>query len=149
MCKGERRGFDLRGILQCCDIRFFLSKPGPEQIERQSQLAQERLRAAVKVFERRIPVYTIFTKTDQVPYFRDFFGRFPENEAHQVLGSTLAFREMASDPNPGTFAAVETKRLSKALHKLYCSMAERRISVLFHEPQASKKAKIYEFPREF
>ncbi len=147
--KGERPGFELRGILHCCDVRFFLSKPAPEQIERKGQLAQERLRAAVKVFERRIPVYTIFTKGDQVPYFKDFFGRFAENEAHQVFGSTLPLSEMAVELNPGAFSAVETKRLSKALHKLYCSLAERRISLLFHEPQATKKPKIYEFPREF
>ena len=139
----------MRGIVHCCDLRFFIAKPGPEQIERQSQLVQERLRAIIKTFGKKLPVFTIFTKGDQIPYFRDFFGRFPEQEADQILGCTLKLSESGGDVDQAAFASVEAKRLSKAFHNLYTSLTERRISVLFHESVAGRKSRIFEFPREF
>ncbi len=145
--KGDVPGFNIRGIIHCSDLRFFISKPGPEQIERQSQLTQEKLRSVIKVFGRRLPVFTVFTKADQIPYFREFFGRFSEQEAEKILGCTLKFPE--STESEQAYGTTEARRITKSLNALYLSLADRRLSVLFHEPIFVKKSKIYEFPREF
>jgi len=146
LLRGNPDGFDFRGIVHCCDLRFFVSKPGPDQIERQSQLVQQRLRAAVRVLGRPLPVYNVFCKADLLRYFREFFGRFSEQEADQILGCTLRFEE-TSQGDADT--ALASKTLSKAFHNLYLALTERRLSILFQEPMAGRKSKIFEFPREF
>jgi type VI secretion system protein ImpL len=144
----ETSWLDLRGMILVCDTKFLQSQ-SPDDVSRFGQLCQERFRATIKVFGRRFPVYTLFAKTDQVPYFSDFVGHFTEKEGNEIFGCTLALHDGVADSSPDVFVDAESKRLSRSFQTLYQSLSERRLSALFHEPLASKKPNIFEFPREF
>lgn len=144
---GTSSGPDLKGVVCCSDLGFFVSMPDPEQIERQGQVTNERLRAIVRVFGKQCPVYTLFTKADQIKYFPEFFERLSEGDADEIFGCTLplgAEREAGS-----SFAEAETRRISHAFRTLYVSLTDRRVSALFDERVSARKPAIFEFPREF
>jgi len=143
----DERGLELRGVVSFCDLKTLLDAPDPSVAEQHGRLAQERLRSIGKVFGRRFPVYTIFAKTDAIPYFADYFARLPENEAAQPLGCTLPVGGGEAEGG-GIWVDSETKRLLKSFNSIYYSLAEYRLSALRYENNAARKPNIFEFPRE-
>jgi type VI protein secretion system component VasK len=79
------------------------------------------------------PVYVVFTKADQIPYFQDFMANLNQGEASEVLGVAL--------PAEQTVAA--------AFQTLYRFLADQRKVLLGREQEPSRLPDIYEFPREF
>ncbi|MEO7649634.1 MAG: type VI secretion protein IcmF/TssM N-terminal domain-containing protein, partial [Bryobacteraceae bacterium] len=141
-------GPELRGVISFSDFQSFLASSNPSTIEQPARNAREKLLAVGKVFRRSFPVYNIFTRTDLVPYFADFFTRMPESDAGQPFGSTL---QIAVESESGTeaYVDVETNRIARAFSRIYASLADRRVPSLYHELNPGKRPNIYEFPREF
>lgn len=142
-------GLRLRGVVGFCDVRELTGAAAdPQRFERSCRDWQDRLRAISQVFGSDFPVYQVFTKSDKIPFFPEYFGRLPESEVNQILGCTLPFRRPNASPATEVFADAEAKRLTGAFRPLYQSLAERRLSHLAHEPNQARKPGIYEFPRE-
>jgi type VI secretion system protein ImpL len=137
---GESAETRLSGVLLCCDASAFVGVPDSARLAAIARLAQQRLRAVGEIFGRDFPVYFIFTKSDSIPYFNEYFGRLAESEDTQVLGCAF----------PGTGAASETNEtITAGLNKLYLSLADKRLEFLEREKEIGKRPAIYEFPREF
>jgi len=142
-------GWALHGVIGFCDVKHLTSASSdPERLERHCRDWQERLRVVGEVFGVEFPVYQVFTKSDAIPFFLDFFRRLPETEASQVLGCTLPFRKTDADRPTEVFAQAEAKRLTASFRPLYQALAERRLTHLAHEPDPARRPAVYEFPRE-
>ncbi|MBV8808381.1 MAG: hypothetical protein JO033_06865 [Acidobacteriaceae bacterium] len=92
------------------------------------------------------PVYVLFTKADQIPYFRDYVETFTEGEASEIFGATLP---ILPDSGRGVYAEQQTRRITDAFQTLYYSLCDARPTFLGREHDAAKLPNIYEFAREF
>ncbi len=145
--KGKSRS-NFRGAILCVDISPFLGIPDAARIGGVARRLQERLRLIGEVFGIHFPVYVLFTKSDSIPYFAEYFGRMAENEDQQILGCTLPLSLQGARPSGEVFAESESSRLAEAFNELYYSLADKRTLFLGREPVAERRVPIYEFPRE-
>src|ERR1035437_6118900 len=131
----------LSGVLLCCDAAAFVGVPDSARLAAIGRLAQQRLQVVAEVFGRDVPVYVIFTKSDSIPYFGEYFGRLTEAEDSQVLGCTFPAVAAAQSPT--------NESITAGLNKLYLSLADKRLEFLEREKDPAKRPAVYEFPREF
>ncbi|HLH38688.1 MAG TPA: type VI secretion system membrane subunit TssM [Bryobacteraceae bacterium] len=145
---GGRSEAQLRGFVLFCDTAPFLGVPDPTRLSGLSRRIQERLRLVGERFGTNFPVYVVFTKADNIPYFPEFFSRLVDNEDQQILGCSLEAATAAARPAGEVFAEAETARLTDAFNRLYSSLAERRLDMLARETNPAARPAVYEFPRE-
>jgi len=143
----RRRPTLLRGILLFFDAREFMGTPEPSKLDRWAQAIRARLLAAASVFGAECPVYVLFTNTDALPYFEDFFNGLAEAEAGQVLGVITERND--AETQGRVWAESETKRLNQLFQSLFLRLGDRRLIALSQETDPTRKPSIYEFPREF
>jgi type VI secretion system protein ImpL len=145
---GGKTEAQLRGFVLFCNIAPFLGVPDPSQLGGLSRRIQERLRAVGESFGTNFPVYVVFTNSEGIPYFNEFFSRLLESEDQQILGCTLPALAPGARPAGEVYAESETARVSAALNNLYYSLAEKRLAVLPRETNLPARPFVYEFPRE-
>ena len=105
-----------------------------------------KLNEAASALDRRLPVYVLFTKADQLPHFTEFVRNLTEAEASEPLGVTLPLSE---GEDPGLYNRWQGNRLEEALESVFHGLARRRIEVMAREGNPQDKTAAYEFPREF
>jgi type VI secretion system protein ImpL len=114
-----------------------------------STLAKElraRLDEAAISLDRRLPVYVLFTKADQLPHFTEFVRNLNDAEAGEPLGVTLP---LPVGEDPGLYNQWQAGRLGPALESVFTSLARRRAEVMAREGDSPNRSAAYEFPREF
>ncbi len=139
----------LRGVLLFFSAREFTGTPELAKIERATQQIRERLDAVAAHFGTGCPVYVIFTKTDAVPFYQDFFSRFSETEAGQVFGVLNSPDLETMNSVDRVWAEAESRRFGKYFNRLFLRLSDRRLLALATEVQPYQKPAVYEFPREF
>lgn len=138
---------EVRSILLFFDAREFKGTPEPSRLDRWAQSIRSRLSAAAGVFGVECPVYVIFTNTDGIQYFEDYFTVLPEAEAGQVLG--VISQSAAAETQGRVWAEAETKRLNQLFQSLFLRLSDRALLTLSLEFDPLRRAASYEFPREF
>jgi type VI secretion system protein ImpL len=138
----------LQAVILFCDCGQFTGIPDTVRQGAMARTANERLRLIGDAFGTDFPAYVVFTKSDAVPYFRDYFGRLPEGEDQQPLGCLLSpgARELATSAD--VYTDPESRRVAAAFSELYRSLTEHRLEFLAAETDPARKPGIYEFPRE-
>jgi type VI secretion system protein ImpL len=106
---------------------------------------RSRLGEIAQSFGIHLPVYVLFTKTDQLTFFPEFVRNLSNEEATQALGVTLPIVALTS----GVYAEERTKQLGGYLDQLFRSLCDARPEFLSREKDATKLPGTYEFPREF
>jgi type VI secretion system protein ImpL len=139
---------NLHAVVAFCDVKNFIGTVNADQLVREAHHWQERLAAIGEVFGAEYSVHQIFSKTDNVTYFQEFFSSLPQGDAQQVFGTTLS-RPSAADPLRPELADAEAKRLTRSFNALYQALVDRRLTHLAHEGNRNRRPAIYEFPREF
>src|SRR5581483_3227841 len=91
------------------------------------------------------PVYVLFTKSDRVPFFLDFFKHLTRDEATLPVGATLPLNMQSA----GVYAEEENRRLSAKFEELFFALSEKRLDLLPRESEPTALPSAYEFPREF
>jgi type VI secretion system protein ImpL len=143
MKKGEQAA---RAVVVCFDCEVF-TRPGAQDAAVNSARAlRARLGEISQAMGINLPVYVLFTKTDRVPFFTEFFRNLTNDEASQVLGVTLP---MLGRRNEGVYGDEETARLTGNFERLFRSLADARPEFLARETDGVKLPATYEFPREF
>ena len=137
----------LRGVLLFFDVRELMGTPELSKLDRAMQTIRARLRSVASVFGAEFPVYVLFTNTDALPYFEDFFSGMTGGEVDQVIG--VLKESSDSQDQSGVWHQSETKRLNQLFQSLFLRLSDRRLIALSQEVDPSRKASIYEFPREF
>ena len=132
-----------RAVVVCCDCERL--QAGSEKFTSAARKLAGQLQVMANALGASFPVYTLFTKLDQVPRFAEFVSNLTGEEARQILGTTVAQR----DPGQGMFAEEEKNRLGKEFDQLVYSLAEKRLDYLNRENAPAKLPAVYEFPREF
>ena len=134
-----------RAAVVCFDSEKLAKVADPEEITKHSRVLRSRLEQISRTLKISFPVYVLFTRSDCLPYFDDFFRNLSETELTQVLGVTLP--PLPASPT-GVYAEQETKRITAAFNSIFYSLAECRPGLLYRERNVEKLAGIYEFPRE-
>ncbi|MBV9157349.1 MAG: hypothetical protein JO097_13880 [Acidobacteriaceae bacterium] len=135
-----------RTVVFTVDCETFLQAGGAEALAAKARQFQTILSELSQQLGSSFPVYVLFTKTDKIPYFRDFVENFTEAEASEIFGVTLPLQ---TDQGRGVYAEQQTRRLTEAFQDLYYSLCDKRPNYLAREHDAPKLPNIYEFPREF
>ena len=104
-----------------------------------------QLRQISRLIGTPLPVYVIVTKLDRVPHFEEYVRNLSNEEARQLLGSSLA----RIDVSAGTYADQASRVLTPILEGLCNRLAEFRVEMLDRETVPSNSPGVYEFPREF
>ena len=138
----------LRGVVLVMDALKFSGTPEPSELDRSAQQTRERLFAIASALGTELPVYVVFTKTDGLRYFGEFFARLAEGETGQLFG-VLTIENSPELARDRVWAEAETKRLNQFFQSLFLRLGDRRLLALTQEAKAGPKPAIYEFPREF
>ena len=133
-----------RAVLLHVGIEEFFQANAGEQMQAKARLLNQRMIEMGKTLGTRLPIYTLFTKADQIPHFANFVGYMTNEEAAQVFGATLPIVNAA-----GVYAEQATQRFTHHIEELFRSLAERRVGLMEREMNQPGRPPIYEFPREF
>jgi len=117
----------------------------PDVITAAARQLRERLAEVTQRLGIRLPVYVIFTKADQLPFFAEYVRNFSREQARDVLGATLPIETTAS---AGSYVDRATDRLNEAFQRMFHALAGRRLEILAREHETEIAGKAYEFPRE-
>ena len=139
---------NLRGVILACDIGMFGQTRNTRLADTTSRTVQERLQALQRLMREDFPVYVLLTRCDSVRYFEEFFSQINEPESRRVLGVTLPAK-VGENELANSYADRESDRLMKLFNRLYQSLADKRLLLLSREELPDRRAKAYEFPREF
>lgn len=143
-----QRPGNLRGVILVSGLKEFIGEPESARHDRAASLVRDRLDAVAAHFGTRCPVYVLFTRCDQITYFREFFGRMSENESAQPFGALAGSDEILETPGQA-WADAETKRLNRYYNQIFLCLSNRRLLALTNEPKLQTRPAVYEFPREF
>lgn len=108
---------------------------------RHADRVRARLRELSERLDCRLPAYVLFTKTDLVEGFAEFFDALEKTDREQVWGATL--------PLPADDAAVDPGLAAAEFDALHDRLLALRIDRLQHEPDARRRALIMGFPPQF
>ena len=139
-----------RAALVCCDCAKLIKPAGPDAVAGAAANLRARMEELSRELDIRLPVYVLFTKLDEIPFFDDFVTGVTNKEASRILGVTLpSTTPVAMNvPSPGK-QYNDKKNLSAAFNSVFYSLADCRPALLSREQNAEKQCHIYEFPREF
>ncbi|HXE12006.1 MAG TPA: type VI secretion system membrane subunit TssM [Bryobacteraceae bacterium] len=137
---------NVRGLVLFCDVSNFVGGADSGKISALARKTQERMQVMGEVLGSSFPVYTVFSKADQIPHFDEFFYRLAEDESRQVLGCSISTTDAPTADE--VYGEAQSKRLSEAFNRLYARLAEKRLRFLAREPEKSRRPGVYEFPRE-
>ena len=134
-----------RAALVCLGTEWIMNKDRGE-VQSLAKAIRERLNEAAVALDRRLPVYVLFTKADQLPHFTEFVRNLNQQEAEEPLGATLP---LAGDRDPALYNRWQGERLDGALESVFLSLARRRVEVMAREGDSLERTEAYEFPREY
>jgi type VI secretion system protein ImpL len=142
---GPEKPPELRGVVAFLSAKDLIgAAPDPQRLDGSSRQWRERLRAIADIFETPYPVWQVFTNSDSVQFFQDYFARLRDNEQAEVFGCATPAGKTGGDLRKES----PPKLLTAAFRELYRSIAARRLTVMAEEPQTRLRAGVYEFPRE-
>ena len=135
----------LGGVIGFCHARDLIgASADPQRLETASRLWKDRLKSITEIFGTSFPIHQVFTNSDSLPYFNDFFLRLPDSEIQQVFGSAVP----PVSETLGETREHRMKRLVNSFRDLYKSVVERCVLHLALEANMKLRPGIYEFPRE-
>ncbi len=141
----ERKSHAARGAIVCVDAELFLRPGADDALAATARNLNARLGEISHTLGIQFPVYVVFTKLDRLNCFTEFAANLADQEVNQVLGVTLPMRP----PAQGVYAEEEARQLTTSFNDLFYALCDKRPSLLFREHDEPKRAKVYEFPREF
>ncbi len=134
--EGKRSALD--GVLMVVSLKELLD--GGQPIADVAARFREKMAMAMSTLRLELPIYLVFTHSDMLPGFREFFENLQEPESHQVLGATFALR--------GNLAPAKV-RFEREYKKIWDSLQNRIAGRLSQVGEPGKRKQIFLFPNEF
>jgi type VI secretion system protein ImpL len=134
-----------RAVIVCVSSDQLLQAGGSEALVASARGTGTQLREISRILGMQVPVYVIVTKLDRVPHFEQYVRNLSDDEARQVLGTSLA----RIDSSAGTYADQAARSLSGAIDSLVFKLSGFRVEMLDRENDPANVSGVYEFPREF
>jgi type VI secretion system protein ImpL len=131
----------INGVFIAVSLSDMMRQDMTERIN-QAEAIKQRIHELHEYLGIRFPVYVLFTKSDLVAGFREFFNHLGHEEREQVWGMTFPMDD-GQDPQGavGQFAA-EFDALEQRL-------SQRVVKRLYEERVAPLRHQIYVFPQQF
>lgn len=140
LLKRHRRRRPINGAIVAISLHDLLTQTEEERLQ-QARTIRLRLDELMEKLEIRFPVYVLFTKSDMVSGFTEFFEDLGREERDQVWGVTLPDAPKATQV--ADFDLVNTE-LSALANRLY----DRVIWRLHQERDARRSGAIQGFPQQ-
>ncbi|WP_426357570.1 type VI secretion system membrane subunit TssM [Pseudocolwellia sp. HL-MZ19] len=102
---------------------------------------KQRLQELQNQLNMTFPVYVLFSKTDLIAGFNEFFDDFTKEDCEQIWGVTFP---LEVEENEGSIVST----FNKEFHNLLTNLNSRINIRLKHERDLDRRSAIYEFPKQ-
>jgi type VI secretion system protein ImpL len=135
-----RKRRPINGVIVAMSMTDLLAA---SEVDRRKHVAaiQKRLDELSKELRISLPVYVMFTKTDLLAGFTEFFDDLVQENRAQVWGTTYPIEASRSGQAPERFAA--------GFDELVARLDARAMTRLEGERDVQRRALIFGFPRQF
>ena len=138
MLQGSRERRPLNGIMIAISMEDLLTSA---DIHQHAQEIRKRLQEIYEQFNLKLPVYLIFTKTDLLAGFAEFFDDLNQQAREQVWGTTFTRNNKA--------IAKPLEILKEELDLLEETLKDKTLLRLEKEVDLERRKKLYAFPEQF
>jgi type VI secretion system protein ImpL len=135
-----------RAAIVCFDCEKLAKAKDLDAITGSARTLRSKLEEMSQQLGASFPVYVFFNKLDRLPFFEDFAATLTNDEAAEVIGTTLP---VVAAQQSGVYAEQESRRLTEAFNGICSSLADCRPGLLARDAAPGKLPGIYEFPRQF
>lgn len=140
LLKKHRRRRPINGVIVSISVQDLLTQTEEERA-RHARTIRTRIDDLMAKLEVRFPVYLMFTKSDLIAGFNEFFEDLGKDEREQVWGLSL--------PKTGSAeAAPDFEFIDAELRQLEARLYERLIWRLHQERDPQRRAAIEQFPTQ-
>ena len=140
LLKKNRRRRPINGAIVAISLQDLLSQTDEERIM-YAKTIRTRIDELMEKLEIRFPIYLMFTKSDLVSGFTEFFEDLSRDDREQVWGVSLPNAPKASQSPDFDYLDEEYLKL---LERLY----ERVLSRLHQERDVKRRGAILDFPQQ-
>jgi type VI secretion system protein ImpL len=140
LLRKNRRRRPINGAIIAISIQDLLLQTESERVQ-YAKTIRTRIDELMEKLEIRFPIYLMFTKSDLVSGFTEYFEDLSKEEREQVWGISLPDAPNPSDSPDFGFFEVEFQRL---LDRLY----SRELSRIHQERDVKRRAMIQGFPQQ-
>jgi type VI secretion system protein ImpL len=141
LLKKHRRRRPINGALVAISLADLLQQNEGERAA-QAQAIKERIQELHEHLGIRFPVYVLFTKSDLIAGFVEFFNDLGREERKQVWGMTLPMDDPINPKGVVDHFAAEFDLLEQRLN-------DRLVERLYEEKDPLRRDLIYSFPQQF
>jgi len=141
LLKKNRRRRPINGAIVAISLQDLLTQSEEERILH-ARTIRNRIDELMDKMEIRFPIYLMFTKSDLVSGFTEFFEDLSKDEREQVWGISLP---NAPNPDQGPDFDYLEGEFQGLIKRLY----ERVIWRMHHERDAKRRGAIQGFPQQF
>ena len=138
LLKKNRRRRPVNGVLVAISIQDLLFQSEQER-EQHAKIIRSRIDELMQKLEVRFPVYLMFTKSDLISGFSEFFEDLSREEREQVWGISLPNAADSSQSPDFDYFQQELDRLIKQLYA-------RELARMHQERDVKRRALIQGFP---
>lgn len=132
----------INGAIVAISIADIATLPQMERMAH-ARAVRQRLRELYEEFRVRFPVYLLFTKSDLVAGFVDYFDDLGREEREQVWGVTLPLDDGKDTSEPAV------ARFPAEFDALLERLNERQLTRLQQDTDIAKRTQIWTFPTQF
>lgn len=140
LLKKHRRRRPISGAIIAVSITDLLSSNEAERLSH-AKAIRERIDELHEHLNIRFPIYLLFTKTDLLAGFMQYFDEFDHDNRAQVWGMTFPVNE-APDSNP-------VEQLDEEFKRLELHLQDKLLYKLDREQNQNRRDLIYTFPQQF
>ena len=139
MLRKQRKQTPVNGVMVAISVADLLIADS-EGLERHIKIIRERINELMERLGMVFPVFIVFTKTDLIPGFEEFFEDLSDSEREQVWGAYLLEESDAESP---------AERFERHAQELYQKLCQLRLRKLSMQRNLDRKAALYGFPDQF
>jgi len=140
LLKRNRRRRPINGAIVAISLQELLTQTEDERIKH-SKAIRSRIDELMEKLEIRFPIYLMFTKTDLVSGFSEFFEDLGKDAREQVWGISLP-----NAPNPSQ--SPDFDWLQEEHHNLLRRLYDRVLARVHQERDVNRRAAIQGFPQQ-
>lgn len=141
LLKENRPRQPINGALVAISIADLAARDPAERLS-QAHAVRQRLRELADVFGVRFPIYVLFTKTDLVAGFTEFFDPLSAEERRQVFGMTFPLDD-------GTSEGGVVGRFGPEFDRLVLRLNDRMVDRVNDESDHERRGQVFAFPTQF
>jgi type VI secretion system protein ImpL len=146
MASGFRRTQPPRGILLCVDQSPVGSAATPDEISALARPWNQLVSLIAGALGVQLPTYVLFTKSDGLVGFQEFFDNLTSKDLAQAVGATI---RPFTPGSQGVYADDTSRLLTQHFLDIVHCLCDCRLPLLNREPDRARVALEYQFPRDF